>query len=469
MPWPRRSPSRTKTDPSHDLALEIERSGPDRSLPKQWLAGLALGLAITILAIALHRDGESFGSLPLLLGATLLPVSPRVKPSGPQTLDNKDNPSAPVTASASTSDLANSTIAEQHRWRLIVDAIPDPAIAIGANQLVLHHNRRSVELFPSVRLGLMFTSVSRHPSLLNTVAEVLVSRKSRTIQFVERVPTRRRISVTVSGLENPGDNAQSFPAVLMVFRDLSTQDNVDQMRADFVANASHELRTPLASLKSYIETLMGHGANDPAARERFLPVMLSQAQRMTQLVSDLLSLSRIEMKVNLPPTDIVDLNEVADEVMLTLTPLAEKRHATISVRKLDRPALIRGDRDEINQVFVNLMQNALKYGGDGVRVQLSITIEDLPTNPGLLVVEVRDNGPGIEAEHLPRLVERFYRVSEKGADKSGTGLGLSIVKHVVLRHRGDLQITSELGKGSSFKVLFNPLGQNPEIERGAQK
>lgn len=343
-------------------------------------------------------------------------------------------------------------------WRLVIDALPEAAVALDRNGAVAHYNALMLELFPKVRIGLPFSHVSRNPELLNGIESALVVGQPINVQLVERVPVDRRISVTVSRLTDAGITSH-LPALLVTFRDLSEQDRLDQMRADFVANASHELRTPLASLRGFVETLQGPAREDPVARERFLGLMASQASRMTRLIDDLLCLSRVEMRAHLSPRGVVDLNEVAAYVCQTLEPLAKPASISITMHRLPTPARIRGDREEIVQVLQNLLQNAIKYGRAGGTVTLEVDrLAATATASPRLAVAVVDDGPGISAEHLPRLTERFYRVNAASSrEKGGTGLGLAIVKHIVLRHRGDLKIASQPGVGSRFTAVFDEL------------
>jgi two-component system phosphate regulon sensor histidine kinase PhoR len=266
------------------------------------------------------------------------------------------------------------------------------------------------------------------------------------------------VAATVSRLESW--SASTSPHVLVTFRDLTEQDRLAQMRADFIANASHELRTPLASLRAFVETLQGPARDDVTARTRFLTLMASQAERMTRLIDDLLSLSRVEMRVHLPPRGIVELNETAAYVYQSLEPVAEGAKVKLSLVRDETPARIRGDREEIVQVLQNFIQNAIKYGREGGTIEVRVGRE-APRGAGdaRVWVSVVDDGPGIAPEHLPRLTERFYRVSVASSrEKGGTGLGLAIVKHIVNRHRGELRIASRLGAGSSFTASFDELG-----------
>lgn len=344
-------------------------------------------------------------------------------------------------------------------WRALVDAIPEAAVALDAAGNVMHHNDLVRELFPKVRVGQPLSHMSRNPELNEAVDKAFAAGESIVVQLYERVPVERRMSATVSHLAS-ARRSRGLPSLLVTFRDLTEQDRLAQMRADFIANASHELRTPLASLRGFVETLQGAARDDEEARRKFLGIMASQAARMTRLIDDLLSLSRVEMRVHLPPKGIVDLNEVAGYVVQALEPLAEASKMTITVKKLDGSARIRGDREEIVQVLQNLVHNAIKYGREGghVEIALSRVMDGQPPRPSLLMA-VADDGPGIAPEHIPRLTERFYRANVAASrEKGGTGLGLAIVKHIILRHRGELRIASQVGKGSTFSVLFAEFG-----------
>ncbi|MDH4983181.1 ATP-binding protein [Hyphomicrobium sp. D-2] len=344
-------------------------------------------------------------------------------------------------------------------WRAVVDAIPTAALALDANGDLLHHNRLAAEMFPKIRDGAPMSKISRSPDLLAAIDRLLAGTEERIdVELVDRVPVERRLEATVSRLA-PIDRA-SPPHVLVTFHDMTEEDRLGQMRSDFIANASHELRTPLASLRGFVETLQGPARDDANARERFLKLMADQAERMTRLIDDLLSLSRVEMRAHLPPRGIAELNETASYVCQSLEPIAEAQRAKVVLVSDVETARVRGDREEIVQVLQNLIQNAIKYGRSGGTIEVRIGRTAPPDSAGARVwVSVTDEGHGIAAEHLPRLTERFYRVSAiSSREKGGTGLGLAIVKHILNRHRAELRISSKIGVGSTFTASFEELG-----------
>lgn len=350
-------------------------------------------------------------------------------------------------------------------WRVIVDAMIDPAIVLDPNGAIVHHNPQVADLYPRARIGQSLSAHIRVPELMQAIDEAESLDHAQTVQLHDRVPVLRRLTAIVTGL-SVEERRPGAPATLIVFRDVTDQEKHAQMRSDFIANASHELRTPLASLKVIVETLLGKARNDMPARERFLAMMLTETSRMTRLIDDLLSLSRAEMKVHLPPRDIVEICDLLDWVVATMEPLAAANSATLRVNRSDGGSCwVRGEREELAQVFLNLVQNGIKYGRSPGHVTIHIRrLRAASNGPQQVAVTVEDDGIGIAPEHLPRLTERFYRVSAVSSrEKGGTGLGLAIVKYIVSRHRGDLGIESQLGSGSKFTVTLPLVNESHSV------
>ena len=315
-----------------------------------------------------------------------------------------------------------------------------------------------------MRAGGALALALRDPGILDAVRRVYGSSHMETVAWRDRVPVERSFDVTVAPLVVPGQDT----ALVLTLRDLTEARRVERMRVDFVANASHELRTPLASLLGFVETLQGPARDDPRARGRFLAIMAEQARRMARLVDDLLSLSRIEQHLHVRPDTPVDLSMVVSHVADTLAPLAAESGVRLNLSTSD-PVIVDGDRDELVRVAENLIENAIKYGstmkGGEARDAGPVDTVDIATmlqgRDGVLTI--RDHGPGIAPEHLPRLTERFYRIDAgQSRAKGGTGLGLAIVKHIVARHRGRLQVTSEPLQGACFTVVI-PLRRNQPL------
>ncbi len=332
----------------------------------------------------------------------------------------------------------------------LFEAIPIPILQIRADRIIAAANKPAAELF-AIRLeGRHFATILRKPSVVEGVGAVLDGAGPRRVRLQLLKDGRNRLfEVTVSPASSAG--------AVLAFEDVTQARQSDQMRADFVANVSHELRTPLTAMTGLIETLRGPARDDAAARERFLEMMLREAGRMNRLVSDLLSLSRVEDTERELPTGEVDLCREIEAAVTSLNPNDDEGKVRLEIIGCDAPVLVPGDADQLRQVFNNLVENALKYGASGGRVQITLTREahqPLLQGPGVRV-DVRDWGEGISQRHIGRLTERFYRADDhRGRETGGTGLGLAIVKHILNRHRGRLRIESARGKGSCFSVFL---------------
>ena len=330
-----------------------------------------------------------------------------------------------------------------------------PWVIVDERTAVRQVNALAARQFTKLELGLPLSLSLRNPVLLSAIETCRRTGSSQTVEMQQTVPNQVFFRVHVAPITPlRSDLAPERKWLVITFADVTEQRRIDAMRADFIANASHELRTPLTSVIGFIETLRGPAARDTEAREKFLGIMANQSERMSRLIDDLMSLSRIESRQHLTPSGTVDLRSVLDEVAEGLLPQAKQAGVTIARNLPPSAVIIPGDRTELYEVFENLVENALKYGGDAGEIE--VVLKPAPSGSGYAyAVTITDHGPGIAAEHVPRLTERFYRVdAESSRKKKGTGLGLAIVKHIVNRHRGLLTIRSELGKGTSVEVLL---------------
>jgi two-component system phosphate regulon sensor histidine kinase PhoR len=335
----------------------------------------------------------------------------------------------------------------------LIGGLPGPAIVLDRDGRVIAFNEAANTLAPALRRGEPALITLRMPELVDAIRRASKRREPQRVEFFERVPLDRWFEafVTPVKLATGGDGRSDI--LLMTFNDLSPLRRIEEMRADFIANASHELRTPLAALLGFIETLQGSAKDDPVAREKFLVIMQGQATRMARLIDDLLSLSRIELNVHLPPDTEVDLARIVRQVVDGLQTLARDRDVEIKVTAPGDALIVLGDRDELIRALENLVENALKYGAAGKRIDITLARAQTRAGTPEARVAVRDYGPGIAPEHLPRLTERFYRVDVADSRaQGGTGLGLALVKHVLNRHGGRLTIESTLGAGATFTM-----------------
>lgn len=335
---------------------------------------------------------------------------------------------------------------------LALERLPDPVLLLDQTGRVVLANEAAQQAIGGPAIRRHVSGVMRTPALLEAVSRVLAGGPAENAEFSFLVPVERHYQAHVRPLPSEGEPGTW---ALVILHDLTALKRVDQMRADFVANASHELRTPLASVAGFIETLRGHARNDPEAQEKFLEIMHTQAMRMRRLIDDLLSLSRIELNEHVYPTSNVDLLGILRDVAAALGPIAERDRSRIVLELPSQLAPIPGERDELFQVFQNLVDNAIKYGASDAEVTVTVAQSPVAGRRSGVAVSVRDRGEGIAREHIPRLTERFYRVDAKRSrERGGTGLGLAIVKHILLRHRGALSIDSTLGEGSTFTVFL---------------
>jgi two-component system phosphate regulon sensor histidine kinase PhoR len=347
----------------------------------------------------------------------------------------------------------------------VIAGVPDPVIALDRNGRVLTVNESARSLAPALRLGEPVSLALRMPELIEAIGRAYATGDEQRVEYSERVPIDRWFEVIVKPVRR--DPKLRMPdLVLMTFHDLTPLRRVEEMRADFVANASHELRTPLAALSGFIETLQGSAREDAKARERFLPIMQEQARRMARLIDDLLSLSRIELNAHRRPDTPVDLVPIVRQVADGLQTLARDRGVTVNIDAANA-LRVPGDRDELVRVFENLVENALKYGAAGKRVDIGFSEGESPEGEQEARISVRDYGPGIAPEHVPRLTERFYRVDvRESRAQGGTGLGLALVKHILNRHHGRLLIESMPGAGATF-TIYLPLAAGVTTEKTA--
>ncbi|WP_448191746.1 ATP-binding protein [Azospirillum sp. sgz301742] len=348
----------------------------------------------------------------------------------------------------------------------ILEALHDPLVLVDSERQVARANAAARELFGDKVAGRDLAASLRNPTVLEAVDAVLGGGASRIVEFSQPVPVERMFEVRVKPFQRraPG----SARMAILTLHDITTLRRSEQMRADFIANASHELRTPLSSLLGFIETLRGPARDDLEAHERFLGIMHDQASRMTRLVNDLLSLSRIELDEHMPPDGRVDVPACVRRVIDSLELKAAARRIALRLEAPDDLPAAVGDEDQLTQVFQNLISNAIKYTREHTDVTVTVALSTAATAGSVLplharraplgptlVVTVADRGDGIARTHLPRLTERFYRVdAARSRAMGGTGLGLAIVKHIVNRHRGRLTIESEVGVGSTFTVYL---------------
>jgi len=420
------------------------------------LLALVLGsLLFAAVALALlrplARNIEALGAWLAVLDHVGTPAPPELR-AGPGR-----EPLGTMAAAARSLVVARDTRIDalQTEAGRLLDALPDPLLLLGRDHRVLKLNRAGRALFGEGAVDRDLSRLARDPALADAIDAALAEGEAQSAEItlpsghVERI-----FAVDVAPLA-AGDG----PAAMVAFHDVTAVRRTEQMRVDFVANASHEIRSPLATLVGCIETLRGPARDDPEAQERFLAMMDDQGRRMTRLVGDLLSLSRIELKEHAQPTGEVDVGAILGRLATSLGYEAEAKNMPLQVATAESLPRVRGDESEVEQVVYNLVSNALKYGRAGTPVTVAARAhEQTPVHLRMargpaVSIAVTDRGEGIPAHHVPRLTERFYRVdTARSRELGGTGLGLAIVKHILNRHRGELEVESRIGEGSTFTV-----------------
>ena len=341
----------------------------------------------------------------------------------------------------------------------ILDGLITAVFVVDGDRKIVFANNAALQQFDARLVGVDFVQAIGDPQCLKAIDKVLAGRKNAQVEVTLQKPVRTTYRINVSRIGNKQRHEFSAGARAIVsLENISHVYEAELMRSEFVANVSHELRSPLTALNGFIETLKGPAKNDKKAQKKFLGIMENEANRMNRLIDDLLSLSKVEANEHVRPDEQVDIVELLEQAIEILTPLAkrEEKIVKLEIEKVCKSCLI-ADEDQLIQVFMNLLENAIKYGKP--KGKIFISAFNLPQITGVrgpvIAINFKDQGAGITAEHLLRLTERFYRVDTgRSREKGGTGLGLAIVKHIIVRHRGRLQINSKLGEGSAFTVYL---------------
>jgi len=413
-----------------------------RTYAQALLPAISAGLSGGVAVLAGAGDLESVAIAALAAMAAGLVLLPDEAPS----IRRRNAASAEPSAAASPPPAPQPAILQPAAVREIIEALPFGIMIVGPDRAIVRANARAAEVFSVREIEGQPVATLRARRLLDRIDTALVDRSPGTLDFTLSRGGDAFLKAHIRPLQGG--------SVLVALEDETKARRAGDLYRDFVANASHELKTPLAAISGIIETLLGHAKDDPGATARFLELLSTQTVRMTRLVEDLLSLNRIELNERVAPDQPQDLITIVGETVDALRPIAEAEGVELAADLPAQAPKVLGDRDELSQAIANLIDNAIKYGGEGTRVDVRAA-EPKPELRGMIGVEVIDQGPGIAREHIPRLTERFYRVNiRRSREKGGTGLGLAIVKHIVSRHRGRLEIESTLGQGSCFRLWF---------------
>ena len=330
-----------------------------------------------------------------------------------------------------------------------LDELSDQIIILDKSKNICCANKSAHERFGSKLEGKNISSILRDAKLLDSIEVSINQKKTQIVDVEVKKPNFQFYKASI--IPGPSKLCNQEQSVIIFLKDLTEVFKTQKFKSDFVANVSHELRTPLQSIKLGLETInQGHATNDFESQKKFLPILLQQTSRMETLVSDLLSLSKIELEEHIRPTDKLDLKEIISHVVEIHKQIIKKNDISVDIKGEESKYIILGHRDRLIEVFTNLIDNAIKYSPKGKKIYISLVNNNESTT-----VSIRDEGIGIPKKYIPRITERFFRVDPaKSKEVGGTGLGLAIVKHIVNQHRAEIDIKSEEGKGTEFILTF---------------
>ena len=331
-------------------------------------------------------------------------------------------------------------------WTKALNLIQDQILILNKNKIVIFANTSAKNQFGSKIVANHYASIIRDANFVQSINSIFENKKNSSINSEINFPTYQFFKANLYYIEeNLFD--ESF-TIMVVLQDLTDLLKIEKLKSDFVANVSHELRTPLQSIKLGLETITdGPAKGDAAAKQKFFNIMKNETNRMDQLITDLLTLSKIEQEEHKRPNDKVNIKDIINIVVSNLETLSRNKKIKVS-NLISSDMIVLGDQNKLIEVFYNIIENAIKYSDENKEISVHAEIKD-----DFVEIRIIDQGYGIPKTSLGRVTERFFRVDpEKSKKIGGTGLGLAIVKHLINQHRGELNITSELNKGSEFEI-----------------
>ncbi len=352
--------------------------------------------------------------------------------------------SALKSAQRISSEVAETKFGKNDLQELFINQIEDIIIILNKFNIITYINKAGIENFGTNLEGNHIGGEIRIPDLLDAIDQNKIDKKIKKIDIELTIPVFKFYKISVSSIKSDH--------TLIIIRDFTEMRKSQNMRSDFIANASHELRTPLVSLKGFLETITDSAKDDPKSQKKFLEIMKSEANKMEVLIEDLMLLSRIELQEHIRLKDKVDIKEVIENIILLNSKKISEKKLNVNLNIKEKERFVIGDKEKLSAVFLNLLDNAIKYSGNSksVKIESSENISGLKNYTSISVI---DEGFGIAPEDIHRITERFFRTENaKKLKIEGTGLGLAITKHIINQHRGELKITSKFGKGSEFIV-----------------
>jgi len=330
----------------------------------------------------------------------------------------------------------------------IMDEIDDFLIVVDQFKNIKHLNSSAIKKFGNNLSGKHIATLMRVPELLQNIDTVLQKKQTLNMELELNEPSFQFFKVYI--IPGPSKNVKIPDSAIIFLKDLTDIIKAQRFKSDFVANASHELKTPLVSIKGFLETIENQAKDDIEAQKKFIPIMLDQANRMENLINDLLSLSRIELQEHIQPQEKVNLKEVLENV----EDIYQSRLKEFEFKNnIKEDIFVKGDHEKLIEVFSNIIDNSIKYSEQDKNIDISLSKDEGKIIGNSYTVSIKDKGIGIPIDKIQRVTERFFRADAKKSMKvGGTGLGLAIVKHIVKQHRGDIEINSSPQNGTEMRV-----------------
>ena len=341
-------------------------------------------------------------------------------------------------------EISGDKLTKNDLQELFINQLEDIIIILNKFNIITYSNKAAVENFGSNIEGKHIGSEIRIPELLDAIDDNKIDKELKKIDIELKIPVFKFYKISIASIKSDH--------TLVIIRDFTEMRKSQNMRSDFIANASHELRTPLVSLKGFLETITDSAKDDPKSQKKFLEIMKSEANKMEVLIEDLMLLSRIELQEHIRLKDKVDIKEVIENIILLNSKKISEKKLNVNLNIKEKERFVIGDKEKLSAVFLNLLDNAIKYSGNSKSVKIESS-ENTSSLKNYTSISVIDEGFGIAPEDIHRITERFFRTENaKKLKIEGTGLGLAITKHIINQHRGELKITSKFGKGSEFIV-----------------
>ena len=331
-------------------------------------------------------------------------------------------------------------------WTKALNLIQDQILILNKNKIVIFANTTAKNQFGSKIVSNHYASIIRDSNFVEAINNIFQNKKNSSVNSEINFPTYQFFKANLYYIEeNLFD--ENF-TIMVVLQDLTDLLKIEKLKSDFVANVSHELRTPLQSIKLGLETITeGPAKDDDKAKEKFFNIMKNETNRMDQLITDLLTLSKIEQEEHKRPSDKINIKDIINIVISNLETVSKNKNIKI-LNHISEDMIVLGNQNKLIEIFYNIIENAIKYSDKNKEIAVSAEIKN-----DFIETKVIDQGYGIPKTSLSRVTERFFRVDpEKSKKIGGTGLGLAIVKHLINQHRGELNIKSEINKGSEFQV-----------------